>query len=292
MLGKNKDNMTMRRESTKNSLLCPGCRRLISRDEPVCPYCGLKNPGVWWKNSRFTAVLTDPSQFVRLIIGVNIVMYVFSLLLNRPGASQGFSPLSFLGPGNRSLILLGGTGTIPVFQLGRWWSLLSANYLHGGLLHIFFNMYALYQIGPLVTREFGSYRMIIIYTVSGVLGFLLSVLAGVPLTIGASAAICGLIGAMIYYGRSRGGTYGDAVFRQVGGWAIAIVIFGFVVPGINNWGHGGGMLAGGLLGFLLGYKEKRRESLVHRLEGLACLAVTGLVLVWAVGSSFYYLLGS
>ncbi len=282
----------MSRETTKNSILCPGCRRLISRDEPACPYCGMKNPGVWWKNSRFTAVLTDPQQFVRLIIGTNIVMYVLSLLLNPHGSNLGFSPLSFLAPSNRSLLLLGATGTIPVFELHRWWSLLAANYLHGGLLHIFFNMYALYQLGPLVSQEFGPYRMMIIYTVSGILGFLVSVLAGVPLTIGASAAICGLIGAMIYYGKSRSGTYGEAIYRQVGGWAIAIVIFGFVVPGINNWGHGGGMLAGALLGYLLGYKEKRRESLAHRLGGMACLALTGLVLVWAVGSGFFYLLGS
>jgi len=279
----------MSRDSNKNSLLCPSCRRLISRDEPFCPYCGLRHPGTWWKNSGFTAILGDPNQFVRLLIGVNVVMYIISLLLNPRGSNLGLSPLSFLAPSNPSLILLGATGTVPVFQLHRWWSLLAANYLHGGLLHIFFNMYALYQIGPLVAEEFGPYRMIIIYTVSGILGFLLSVLAGVPLTIGASAAICGLIGALIFYGKSRGGVYGENLFRQVGGWAIAIVIFGFVVPGINNWGHGGGMLAGALLGYLLGYKERRRESLAHRMLGLVCLAATGLVLIGAVGSSTYYL---
>jgi rhomboid protease GluP len=251
--------------SKKNSLLCPGCRRLISRDEPVCPYCGLRHPGSWWKNSRFTAVLGDPNQFVRLLIGVNIVMYIISLLL------------------------LGATGTVPILRLHRWWSLLAANYLHGGLLHIFFNMIALRQLGPLASQEYGPYRMIIIYTVSGVAGFFLSFLAGVPLTIGASAAICGLIGAMICYGKSRGGVYGEEIYRQVGGWAIGIFIFGFLVPGINNWGHGGGMLAGALLGYLLGYQERRRESLLHRLAGLACLILTGLVLLWGVGSSLYYL---
>lgn len=282
----------MSRGSKINSQLCPGCRRLISRDEPACPYCGLKSPGVWWKNSRFSAVLADPDRLVILIIGVNVVMYVLALLFNPRGMTLAFDPMSFLAPSNRSLLLLGATGTLPVFQLHRWWSLLSANYLHSGLLHLVFNMMALRQLGPLVTQEYGPYRMVIIYTLSGVGGFLLSVLVGIPLTLGASASACGLIGAMIYYGKSRGGVYGDAIYRQIGGWALGIIVFGFVFPGINNWGHGGGMVGGVALGYLLGYQERRRESLAHRLVGMACLALTALTLGGAVISTLAYLLVS
>lgn len=282
----------MRRGSNKNSLLCPGCRRLISRDEPVCPYCGQKSPGVWWKNSRFSAVLADPDRLVILIIGANVIMYVLALLLNPRGLNLTMEPMGFLAPSNRSLLLLGATGTVPILELNRWWSLLTANYLHGGLLHLIFNMLALRQLGPLATQEYGPYRMVIIYTLSGVGGFLLSFLAGVPLTIGASAAVCGLIGAMIYYGKSRGGVYGEAIYSQIGGWAIGIIIFGFVLPGIDNWGHVGGMLGGLLLGYLLGYQERRRESLVHRLVGLSCLILSGLALAWGVSGSIAYLLAS
>jgi rhomboid protease GluP len=279
----------MSRGSNKNSLLCPGCRRLISRDEPICPYCGLRHPGAWWKNSRYTAVLVDPERIVQLIIGANVVMYVLALLLNPGGLNLNFNPMGFLSPSTRSLLLLGATGTVPILELQRWWSLLAANYLHAGLLHIIFNMMALRQLGPLVSQEYGPYRMVIIYTLAGVIGFFLSFLVGVRLTLGASAAVCGLIGAMIFYGKSRGGTYGEAIYRQIGGWAIAIFIFGFLVPGINNWGHGGGMLGGALLGYLLGYQERRRESLGHRLAGLACLVVTGLVLLWGAAGSLFYL---
>jgi len=232
--------------------------------------------------------MADPDRLVILIIGANVVMYVLSLLLNPRGMNLGLDPMGFLAPSNRSVVLLGATGTIPVFQLHRWWSLLTANYLHSGLLHLIFNMMALRQLGPLVTQEYGPYRMVIIYTVSGVAGFFLSVVARIPLTLGASAAACGLIGAMIYYGKSRGGAYGEAIYRQIGGWAIGILAFG-LLPGINNWGHGGGMVGGVVLGYLLGYQERRRESLAHRLAGMACLALTGLTLAWAVISSLTYL---
>lgn len=282
----------MTRGSNKNSMLCPSCRRLISRDEPACPYCGLNSPGAWWKNSRFSVVLADPDRLVMLIIGANIIMFALALLLNPRGLSLAFDPMSFLAPSNRSLILLGATGTVPIQELHRWWSLLTANYLHGGLLHLVFNLLALRQLGPLATQEYGPYRMVIIYTLSGVGGFLLSFLAGVPLTIGASAAVCGLIGAMVYYGKSRGGAYGEAIYSQIGGWAIGIIIFGLVLPGIDNWGHVGGMVGGVSLGYLLGYQERRREALAHRLAGMACLALTGLALVWGVYGSIAYLLAA
>jgi len=274
----------------KNSLLCPGCRKLISRSEARCPYCGLRNPGSWLKNNRLVAMLSRPEELVRTIIYVNIGMFVLSILIN-PGRT-GFnpSPFGFLSPSNRSLLLLGSSGTVPILQFNRWWSLVSANYLHGGLLHILFNMLALRQIGPLVVHEFGSYRMFAIYTLSGVMGYFLSFLAGVPFTIGASAALCGLIGAVLYYGKSRGGTYGQAIYKQVGSWAIMIFAFGLLVPGINNWAHGGGMAAGAALAYLLGYREKKRETAGHRLLGMACGMVTVLVLAWACSTSLYYVL--
>ncbi len=276
----------------RNSILCPNCRRLISTDEQRCPYCGLRNPGSRWKNISLGKGLLGPDRIVINIISVNVVMFILSILINP--ASIGFSanPLSFLSPGSKSLLLLGATGTIPIDQFHRWWTVLSANYLHGSILHILFNMMALRQIGPLILQEYGSYRMVSIYTLSGVGGFLASYLAGVPFTLGASAAICGLIGAALYFGKSRGGQFGQAVYQQVGGWAIGIFIFGFLVPGINNWAHGGGMLCGALTGFLLGYREKNEENFYHRLLGVICVLATLAALIWAAGLALVILLYS
>ncbi len=217
-------------------------------------------------------------------------MFAISLVIDLRHTGFSSSPFNFLSPSNNSLLVLGSTGTIPIFQLNRWWSLISASYLHGSLLHLVFNMIAIYQIGPLVIREYGSSKMIIIFTLSGIGGFLISSLLGVRFTIGASAAVCGLIGAALYYGKSRGGTYGNAVYSQIGGWALGIFIFGFIVPGINNWGHAGGMLVGALSGYFLGYKERFREKRGHKVISLICVVFTGIILFWSLINGIFYLM--
>jgi rhomboid protease GluP len=235
-----------------------------------------------------SAGIFSSDQFIKWIITVNVGMFILSLLLNPRMSGFSFNPLSLLSPDSNSLLLLGATGTIPIERFHRWWTVLSANYLHGGLLHILFNMMALKQIGPLIMEEYGVYRTYIVYTIGGVLGYWVSFAAGITFTIGASAAVCSLIGAALYYGKSRGGYYGQTIFRQVGGWTLSIFVFGLLVPGINNWGHGGGILGGALLGFLLGYQEKSPENLVHKTVARLCLAATLLTLGWAVASGIYY----
>jgi rhomboid protease GluP len=258
---------------------------LISVDEPRCPHCGTANPGVWWKNNAWTQGLRSPDQLIKAIIYVNVGLYIFSLLLDPLASKLSMNPFSFLSPANRSLVLLGATGTIPIDQLHRWWSVVSANYLHGSVLHILFNMLAFRQLAPFVLQEYGPYRMLSIYTLGGIFGFVVSYFAGVRLTIGASAAVCSLIGASLYYGKSRGGLYGQAVYKQIGGWALGIFLFGFLVPGINNWGHGGGILAGIVLGAMFGYHERRREGVFHRILAGGCMVLTVAVLAWAVVSA-------
>jgi len=198
------------------------------------------------------------------------------------------NPLTFLSPSDTSLFLLGATGTVPIDKYHRLWTLISASYLHGGVLHIFFNMAALGQLASVVDREFGVYRMFVIYTVSGIIGFSISYLAGVALTIGASASVCGLVGAALYYGKSRGGVYGRNLYRQISIWIILLFVFGLIVPGINNWGHGGGILAGIIFGYLLGYQEKKRENIIHKILAGVCAVVTLAVLIWAIGTALYY----
>ena len=220
------------------------------------------------------------------ILYANVGMFVLSLLLHPQKTGFSLNPLTFLSPETRSLMLLGATGMIPIHRFGRWWTLISANYLHGSILHIFFNMMAFRQIAPLIRTQFGGSRMIIIYTLSGMAGFWTSYLAGVPLTIGASAALCGLMGAALYYGKSRGGVFGRTVFRQIGNWAVGIAIFGLLVPGIDNWGHGGGMVSGAVCGALLGYRERSDQNALHHLAAGILVLVTAAILLWAVFSRF------
>jgi rhomboid protease GluP len=262
----------------------------VSRSAPSCPYCGLSRPGSVFKNNPLSRLVSDEEALFSLILGANITMFVLSLLVAPRGGALSPSPFVFLSPSSESLFVLGASGSMPVFAAGRWWTLISANYLHGGLLHIVFNMVALYNLAPLLIKEYGASRMVAIYTLSGIISFLVSAVAGVPLTIGASGAVCGLIGAALYFGKSRGGTYGRVVFSQLGSWMVGIFLFGFLVPGINNWGHGGGLVAGALVGYLLGYRERRQERFSHRLLAVTCLVITGLALGWSVVNAVGYLL--
>ncbi len=271
----------------RNSILCPNCRKLISLDEPACPYCGLVRPGIHNAAGKLQGMFLAFGP-VQTILYVNIAFYILSLLLDPRGIFMGGSPFGFLSPSDQSLLYLGGTGVIPVFHYNRLWSLISASFLHGGILHIVFNMMAFYQLAPFVLREFGLHRFLNIYILTGVGGFVVSVLAGVPFTIGASASICGLIGAIIYFGKSRGGHYGDAIFKQALGWVVGLIIFGFLFSGINNWAHGGGLLSGLALAYLTGYNDQKPESAWSKILAYACTIITAGVLLWAAGTSIYF----
>jgi rhomboid protease GluP len=272
----------------KKSILCPNCRKLISADEPNCPYCGLARPGllnmagIIRKIFAFNPILT--------IIYVNIFFYVVSLLLNPTGIFSGGGFLSFLSPSGQSLLLLGATGTFPVFGFNRYWSLVSASFLHGGIIHLAFNMMALYQLGPFVLHVFGFHRFFSIYILTGIAGFAVSLIFGVDFTIGASASICGLIGAIVYYGKNRGGEFGQAIYKQALGWIVGLIIFGLIFKSINNWAHGGGVISGILLAMLMGYNEKRDETAKQKLLAYVCILVTLGVLIWALLSSVFYTL--
>ena len=272
----------------RKSILCPHCSKLISVAEQTCPHCGISRPGARWKNIPVTRGLLQRDQLIKTIIYANVGMYLISLLMNPTRMGLSANPFMFLSPSNGALLLLGSTGTIPIDQGHRWWTLVSANYLHGGILHIVFNMIALHQIGPLVLREYGANRFIGLYTLGGIFGFLVSYFAGVRFTLGASAAVCSLIGASLYYGKSRGGAYGQAIYKQISGWVLVLFLFGFLVPGINNWGHGGGIVGGIILGYFLGYNERTRENLFHKSLAGVCVVLTVAVLAWAVLSSLYY----
>lgn len=232
----------------------------------------------------WSSSVIDGAWLTKAIITVNLIFFAMSLVMNTGGVGSG----GFLSPGQGSLLLLGATGTYPIDYLGRYWTLVTANYLHGGILHIVFNLMALYQLAPKVIGEYGSSRMFSIYTIGGVVGFIVSYMAGVPYTIGASAAVCSLIGALLYYGKSRGGVYGGALYREVSGWVVSLFVFGLIFPGINNWGHGGGILGGVIVGALIGYNERRRENNFDHVLAIMCGLVTILALGWGAISAYVY----
>jgi len=180
--------------------------------------------------------------------------------------------LSFLSPGNRALYQLGMTGGA-AWNLGWWWTLLTANYLHGGLLHIFFNMMWVRNLAPAATEVYGPARTFVLFNISGAAGFYLSnVTSGAP-TIGASAGIFGLLAALIVYGRRRGNSMMSAQLWQ---WALILGFFGFIMPGVNNWAHGGGFAGGWIAGQLMGLTDEHRESTGIIVTALLLIGLTAV----------------
>ena len=93
--------------------------------------------------------------------------------------------------------------------------------------------------------------------------------------------------AILYYGKTRGGFYGDAIYRQAMGWVVGLVIFGLLVPGINNWAHGGGIVSGILLARLLGYSEWKEETTIHHALSAGCVILTAAVFLWVIIQTAY-----
>ncbi len=225
--------------------------------------------------------LQDPAAVLKAMIYVNIIMFVISLVYSGKNIIFTLNPFYLLTPSTDVLTFLGASGRLPIIRFNAWGSLITANWLHGGLLHILFNMLALRTVAPLVIQEFGIFRMFSIYTLTGVAGFLLSYFGNVMLTIGASAGLCGLIGASLYFGKSRGGQWGHMVYRQTSGWVVSLVLIGFLMPGINNWCHAGGLLSGIFLAWIMGYNDKRKENLFDKILGIFLALLT----VWLLAKS-------
>ena len=225
-----------------------------------------------------------------LMLGACGVLYLLSLALDPSaiGGRGGF--LRLLSPSTESLLQLGASGPIPVFRLGRWWTLLSAGWLHGGILHIALNVMALRQLLPALEQFYGAGRATILYVLSGVAGFALSTasvfmpsifrwaLGGGGMTVGSSAALCGLMGALVHYSRKSGSRM---MGQQVWGWALTMFAFGLLFRGmVDNWAHIGGFAGGWLLSMVLA--PLREERVEHLIGGVVCLVATAAAIVWSL----------
>ena len=262
------------------SSLCYRCGKLNRVDAAVCFYCGARRPGLWGF-APMVGRLVGGLDFAGAVIAACAVFYVASILLDPAAAFRARSPFDMLSPSDSALVRLGMAGAAP-WAAGWWWTLLTGVYLHGSLLHIVFNLLWVRQLAPAVEQLFGRARLVVIYTAAGALGFALSNLVGIRFTLGASGAVFGLLGAMVAYGRSRGGAFGVAVLRQYGQWALFMFIASFFLAGVNNWGHAGGFAGGYLTALAFGHLERRPERGLDRLAALGAVGLTVLSFALAI----------
>lgn len=162
------------------------------------------------------------------------------------------------------LLALGANYPPAVLGQGEWWRLFTSVFLHGGFAHVLLNGWALYQLGTLFELAVGSARMLAVYLVAGVAGSAASLLWTQGLSVGASGAIFGLLGAMIAFllrRRDRLTPFARSLLGQLVGWAVINIFFGFTFPMIDNAAHLGGCAAGFVLGLLLrGRQAERRPA--------------------------------
>ena len=253
-------------------MVCPNCGKLIAVTEAECPFCGAWRPGLYGWAPALQGLFGRRLNLVSIIITTCIATYVVALLLEPEAITQPRGMLSLLSPGTRALYQLGMTGGI-AWQLGWWWTVLTAIYLHGGVLHIVFNVMWIRDLGPLVGDIYGPVRAFLIFEIGGVAGFILSnTMTSVP-TIGASGSIFGLLAALIAYGRRRGGTTMTADLWK---WAVVLFVLGFMMPGVNNWAHAGGFGGGWVAAYAMKGIDEQRESVTVLLAALALIGVTAI----------------
>lgn len=260
------------------SVVCPSCGNLVGVNDERCYNCGRWNPGLWGFAPLLRRLGNDLG-FTSLVIGGCTALYAASLLASGSGLRLVSGPMTFLEPSNYAMLLFGASGAFPVLVLGWWWTILSAGWLHGSALHILFNMMWIRQLGPATGELYGPSRAVIIYTVASAMGFFVSTMAGSTLTLGASAGIMGLLGAMVRYGQRTGSNH---IGSQAWMWALVLFVFGFAMRGVDNWAHGGGFVGGYLAGFLLDPLQRERPA--HLFAALACLALTVLSVLASIVS--------
>lgn len=272
------------------SVLCRSCGLLTGVSDEACFHCGARSPGLFGFAASLRGLGADLG-FGPLILALCILAYGLSMALDPSGI--GYQGLNIFSPSLEAGRRMGSSGIYPVWQDGRWWTVLSAGWLHGSLLHIFFNMYWVRILVPQVAELYGPGRTVILYVLGSIAGFVMSSTAPVAIlwvapilrgplsvfpgygmfTLGASAALMGLWGALLYYGQRTG----SSNLRQ---WAwrnvVYFMLFGLMMRGVDNWAHLGGLVGGWLVARVLDPLKPERTNQV--ILAIACLAASVLAI--------------
>ncbi len=266
----------------RGAVLCSSCRQLIGVNEKRCPHCGAVAPGLFGFAPGLQALFRDHLDPAAILLGACFAVFGLTLVADPSCIHMGVD-LDFGSPSSAALRLFGMTGAFAMAE-GHPWTVLTATFLHGSLLHIGFNMMWVRSLAPPAIDLFGPGRAVVIFILSGVGCFVLSNLwSGAP-TLGASGAIFGLMGALLAYGRKRGGAFGAQIRRDMIMWAGLMFFLGLAMPGVNNAAHVGGFVTGLVLGQVLPYKDRQRETRLAQILALLLLLGTLAAFVASVAT--------
>lgn len=200
-----------------------------------------------------------------LLIFINLIIF-FMLELNG-------------GSTNIETLVKYGAKYNPAIIEGEWWRIISSMFLHIGALHLFMNMLAIYYLGTAVERIYGSTRFVIIYFISGIIGGLTSFAFNTHIAAGASGALFGLFGALLYFGVIH-----KQLFYQTMGKSVIFILlinlaFGFLVPQIDMGAHVGGLIGGFIAAAIASLPYQKHSVTLHRMLGVISFLIIIIFLV-------------
>jgi rhomboid protease GluP len=223
-----------------------------------------------------SGIFGGPAPVTTALLVFNLLMFGVEWMAT--AAQGGGSGLSILwGMGGETTYRLGASYGPAIIFGHQWYRLVTAMFLHGGLLHIGFNISALIQLGPALEELYGSGRYVFLYVFCGAFGFLVSAATG-HFSLGASGAILGIVGAMLAVTSKRGGAYMRELRSRLIGSVVLLFAIGFF-PGmrIDNTAHLGGVAAGFVLGKI--FADRQPMNVRERQIAQALGWIAGLVVI-------------
>lgn len=207
-------------------------------------------------NKKFEKIFSKKKIFVTYILmGLCFLMYIVTLIMG----------------GSNVIYLILGANYAPLVKNGEIFRLITYAFLHGSIIHLLVNMYSLFIVGRQIENNFGKVRLLIIYFISALSGGLLSALFSDGISIGASGAIFGLLGALLYFGLHFRLYLTDALISKIIPIIILNLLIGFTVTGIDNACHIGGLIGGFLASMAVGVPEVDNKK--DRINGIILLVI-------------------
>ncbi len=273
--------------------LCPACGTLVGATATKCHQCGASMTFSFAAASRsLSRWMPQTSPVTYVMLAICCVMYALSFVITmKVSGGQGLGG-GLMGLGGIALDVnrrLGASLRLTGYidqpgDLGQPWRLITAIFLHGGLLHIGFNMWVLMDIGPMVEEMYGSARYLFLYVATGVAGYLLSSSVG-HFSVGASGSLLGLIGVLLAATTGRKSMAAQALRSALIRWLIYIAVLGFLFSGTDNYAHFGGVASGYVLGRLMpdrtpaDLSERRLADFLGWTSGIAIAVSFGFMVV-------------
>ncbi len=202
------------------------------------------------------------------LIFLNVLIYIIMVLVSRNG----------IGEFDIDTLLKFGANYKPFVLKGEYWRLIASAFLHDGFIHLLCNMYALYILGPQLENFFGKTRFLIIYLFSAIAGNLMSLVFSNAVSVGASGAIFGLFGSLLYFGYYYRVYLGNVLRTQLIPIIMINLLFGLVTPGIDNAAHIGGLIGGIFISMGIGVKFKSTKA--DMINGMVVTILYTLFLIY------------